>query len=216
MTRFYVISTSDGSPEKGRCIASVASQVGVNVFHRYIDASTQECKLSAMQNFLIAMCNVPDPDDVIACVDGDDWLLHESALAIVAKIYDEKPETWVTYGQFRSYALGVECTPYPRDEYRSEPWRASHLKTFRAGLFHKIKRDDLRVGGEFTRYCCDLAVMFPLLEMAGPERTVFNPEPIYFYNNAHRFEFAEREGVAAWEVEKHFRSLPRYERVLAL
>src|SRR5579884_193093 len=142
------------------------------------------------------------PDDIVACVDGDDWLASPDALACVRRAYAEHG-CWVTYGQFRYVggALGF-CRPYASardfDGLRRE-WRTSHLRTFRAGLFHRIAEQD-------PAYAClcdddgaplpsaeDAALMFPLLELAGFERVRFIDEVLYVYNDANPRSVHHRE-----------------------
>ena len=213
--KIAVVSTAfaPAADVKARHMKSVSEQEDVDVVHIFLDAATQAFPLPKLENIMHAVGQIPD-DCVVALVDGDDWLLHSRALRIVADVYEAKPETLVCYGQFRSYTLGFECSAYPGDEYRLEPWRASHLKTFRAGLFNRIAHPDLcDENGQWLRYADDLAMMFPMLEMAGPERTVFQPQPIYFYNNAHVRAFTEEHGAGILHCEKLVRSRPRYKRI---
>ena len=47
-------------------------------------------------------------------------------------------------------------------------WMASHLRTFRHDLWLKIEDSDLRDNdGNYYPTTWDLAIMFPMLEMAG-------------------------------------------------
>jgi hypothetical protein len=176
-------------------------------------------------------CHSLPPETVVCWLDADDWLLPD-ALETVAAAYAED-DVWLTYGQFwfcqwtgegwrRSNGV---ATPYPDDvvrrgAYRADPWRASHLKTWRAGLFHQIKEADLkRPDGTWITEATDLAVMFPLLEMAGERhRCVLNP--IYEYNCANPqsiFNMApeERDKRQAYQLaeDARIRDLPRYERL---
>jgi hypothetical protein len=98
---------------------------------------------------------------------------------------------WLTYGSF-------VCDDGQRDwqwhaafgrRYEGPPralaWRASHLKTFRAGLVQRIPYTYLqdRTGLAFTT-CLDRAVMFPLLDMAG-ERYAVATDPLVVYHRGH-------------------------------
>jgi hypothetical protein len=58
----------------------------------------------------------------------------------------------------------------------------THLRTFYAWLFKKIKLEDLLYLGEFYPMTWDMAMMFPMIEMAG-ERHQFIPEIMYIYND---------------------------------
>lgn len=151
-----------------------------------------------------------DDDDIIVWLDGDDQLATPHALETVAAYHEAG--ALVTYGQFiwndGSIGFAGPVGPDPR----SEPWRATHLKTFRAGLVKKIKDEDLRDSdGEYFKYVTDQCVMLPLLEMA-PERSVFIPKVLHIYSGG-------RGTTSPSDMEKEMsalrliRSRPRYGRV---
>jgi len=101
------------------------------------------------------------------------------------------PTALVTYGSYMLSHNQVRgcAAPYVKTEYRSEPWRASHLKTCRAGLFHRIDERDLKDDrGEYLQHAADHAIMFPLMEMAGPERVVYVEPILYVYHYDESFE----------------------------
>jgi glycosyltransferase involved in cell wall biosynthesis len=91
--------------------------------------------------------------DTIAFVDGDDYLADEHALDLVKQQYEEHG-AWLTYGSFRveqggSGALGA----YPEEVVRNRTfrrcrWRASHLKTFRYGLWKHVRADAFNASHE--------------------------------------------------------------------
>lgn len=194
----HVVSTGFASPAKTRCLASVRSQSCV-VIHHYVEASDQDPPKSALQNRAEIVRDLR-ANDVVVELDGDDWFAHDGVLATVAALY-ENPELWVTYGSFR-YADGRPgfAAPYETTDYRHEPWKATHLKTYRAGLFHRIKAVDLRTPeGDWMTRAIDQAVMLPLLEMAGPQHARFVPWVLYVYNFATSVEFTTRADITAQE-----------------
>jgi glycosyltransferase involved in cell wall biosynthesis len=131
-------------------------------------------------------------DEIVICLDGDDQLADNNVLCFLNHIYEnEVSETnqaiWLTYGQFKktSGSLGF-AKEYPKKIienrlFREFPWRATHLKTFRAWLFKKIKKEDLLFNGSFFPFCSDLAFMFPMLEM-GKNHIKYIQEVLYIYN----------------------------------
>jgi hypothetical protein len=201
-----VISTGLNAPAKPKCLASVASQRGVPFRHVYIEAGEQSPRLSMTENVHRAVYAC-DPSDIIVSVDGDDWLPHDGVLAKVQAMHDAG--AWVTYGSFvfhdepgfnpktwwpgkRDDIVYAHQDPrhqrpaYPRHAYAStayrlEPWLASHLKTFRAFLYQGIAEEDLMVEGDWS-FCNDHAIMFPMLEMAGPDRVMHCKDLMYVYN----------------------------------
>ena len=58
-------------------------------------------------------------------------------------------------------------------QVRTIAYVAQHLRTFKAGLFKKIQKEDLMLNGKFYEVNADMAVMIPLLEMAGPAHSKF-------------------------------------------
>lgn len=141
-----------------------------------------------------------DDEDVIVTVDGDDWLAHAEVLALLDRHYAD-PDVWLTYGSHRRWKnklrhrLGLKkrlgiANAYPNaiTEARFFRWHeftASHLRTFRKFLWDAVDDADLRDdAGVYYRTAWDLAVMFPMMEMAGPAHIRFIEEMIYVYNNS--------------------------------
>ena len=210
-----VVSTCFRSPAEDRCRESVASQTW-KAPHIFIDAALQEVPKTHSEN-LYDVVSAIDPDDVVVQIDGDDWLARSDALEIVAHLYED-PEVWLTYGSFldtNGSNFGIDGPYAPNEDIRTSPWRCSHLKTFRAGLFQCIDPEDLRwPGREFTARAVDSAIMFPMFEMAGWERTRWVKEVIYTYNWENCTYVTNPElksdGVtAAW----FFMSKPHYHRI---
>ncbi len=126
--------------------------------------------------------------DIIAILDGDDQFAHNRVLCRINEAY-ANPNIWLTYGQFREYPHGILgfCRPYPqyvidRNSFRYHPDTPSHLRTFYAGLLHKIRKEDLLFHGEFFSMTYDLAIMFPMIEMARTHHR-FIGDVLVNYNN---------------------------------
>lgn len=156
--------------------------------------------------------------DIIAILDGDDWLARADALELVARAH--QAGAWVTYGSWVANKQGYRQSTgaYPAGtEVRQEPWRATALRSFRRGLFDRVKEEDLRDGGGGFYTCCpDLALMFPALEMAGLDRSAFVPEPIYFYNRASGAAVGDTRRKAQDKAASELRARPKYDRLVAL
>jgi len=139
-----------------------------------------------------------DEDDVICTLDGDDRLLEPFSLEIVAEIYRGKPNCLLTYGQYvTSSGKPGHCKPYIRNEFdllREKSFRASHFRTFKWKLYREFLRQDPEVlsykddKGDFFLMAADLAIMFPLMEIAGYPNIIFNETPIYWYRLHERNE----------------------------
>jgi len=131
----------------------------------------------------------PKPEDVIVVLDGDDWLTSNHVLSKLNEYYS-RDKCMVTYGSFVQYpqgSVGQEASEYPKEvissnSYRTDTWRASHLKTFKHSLWSKVKEEDMKdEDGKFYEISYDQAMMLPLLEMAG-EKAKYIPEVLYVYN----------------------------------
>lgn len=218
--KYTVLSTGFRVPADARrkCILSVQRQfrppIGPEFEHVYIDAAEQPSPKAHFENLVEVIGKLPD-DRIVACLDGDDWLGPPNALCTVARYFAAGAQ--VTYGSFMfaDGRRGCPSAPYqPGENIRAVPWQATHLKCFRAGLFKKIKHEHLKLpSGVWIPHARDLALMFPLLEMAGPARTAHVAESIYVYNYANSTEFNGGEEFRKAELEcvKYVRSLPPYE-----
>jgi hypothetical protein len=167
------------------------------------------------------------PETVVIYLDGDDWLWRADAVSIVAKAY-ANPDVWMTFGQF-VHATGEPgwAAPYwnigKEINFREQGFLATHLKTFRAGLFQSIRLDQFLVehaqglvprDNEWITEALDVAIMFPMLEMAG-ERHRFIPEVLMCYENENPTSptmLPERRAQQVAEC-KRLMALPRYSRL---
>src|SRR5207248_697575 len=143
-------------------------------------------RCGAMANWYYTISLCPD-HKIVLNLDGDDMLAHPQVLTKLAEIY-KNYDVWMTYGQFTQWPKGGTgwCKPMPADVIASNcvryfPDMPSHLRTFYAWLFKKIKKEDFMHEGELVAMTCDQAMMFPMMEMAG-ERYAFISEILYFYN----------------------------------
>ena len=183
--------------------------------HNFCDQTIlikREKNLGGLQNIYEA-CHKCSNDEIICLVDGDDWLASNDVLDILESYYNNG--AWLTYGQFihhPSAKLGL-CSEYSKEELisqktRSLPWRCSHLKTFYAGLFKKIKKEDLVYDDQFITSATDLAIMFPMLDMA-TTNVRYIPEILYVYNNQNPLSHHQ----IRHDKQRFFRDLIRSKKV---
>jgi glycosyltransferase involved in cell wall biosynthesis len=124
-----------------------------------------------------------DDEDIVIELDGDDFLLNSDVVGDIRKIYSDK-KTWLTNGSFM-YSNGdpgfsQKCNP---DTVRRDPFRFSHLRTWKTFLWKSIPQDYLRDdNGEYFKSAADVAYTFSLLELAGEENYRFLPNLYYVYN----------------------------------
>lgn len=202
------------------CETSVQAQT-VAVRHVYIDAAEPgkhgECSLHLHREI-----GKLDPATIVVWLDGDDWLAHDRAVERVLQQYARG--AWCTWGQFQ-HADGAPGWAQPRDVMvpaRRQPWFATHLKTFRAGLFQRIHAQDLQTARgmihsdrlqvdsfEWLTRAVDLAVMYPIVEMAA-ERGHFIPEVLCIYSGENTPPEGVREG---WREADRVRNMQSYDRL---
>jgi len=162
------------------------------------------------------------PKKVVVLVDGDDKLARKDALDIVASHY-KNPHVWMTYGDFATDPVnwGSCCEEIPKfilktREFRRYRWVTSHLKTFYAKLFHKIKKEDLLWKGQFFPMTSDLAIFFPLLEMASRKHIRFVRETLYTYNVTNPLNDYRVNSGLQQELDLYIRSMPPYKSLKTL
>lgn len=152
--------------------------------------------------------------EIVATVDGDDWAATPQMLSRVNAAYAD-PQVWLTYGQFQFYPQGTPgyCSEIPRDvtsSIRRNSGAATHLRTFYAGLFKKIAKNDLMYNGAFYAVTWDKAMMAPMLEMANG-KWQFIQDILYTYNNCNPISDAALHGAEQVRMRDHIIELPAYE-----
>lgn len=148
-------------------------------------------KKYALGNFYDVIHSLPD-EDIVLHLDGDDQLIGPNVLNTLDNVYDSG-DVWVTYGSFEydyesrnpdpSASPRGFMTQLPADRHnRTYPWVCTHLRTHKSWIFKLIKKNDLMMNGEFYKKAPDLAMMWPMVEMAGPDHAKFIYEALYLYN----------------------------------
>lgn len=121
----------------------------------------------------ISLCK---PDEIIVNVDGDDWLAHDHVLAHLNQLYQTN-DIWLTYGQFKNWPTKTPgwCKQIPahiveKNTFRSYGFWFAQPRTYYAWLAQRINPKDLinPQTNDFYRVAGDVALMFPMVEMAGP------------------------------------------------
>lgn len=164
--------------------------------------------------------------EIVVLLDGDDWFAHERVLEGVAQRYASRPELGLTWGSYLVHD-GNDAAPLVRGDYaqpipvedwprlREGPWRFGHLRTFRAGLWEHIRPADLRdpATGAFWSAAPDNAFMFPLAELAGPDRCLFVPDASYIYNNRNPASEYRSRPADVERCVRAIRAMPPYKRL---
>lgn len=207
---YRVIFTDDCSSDKTfEKAEQIASRSNCN-----IKLIKNENRLGALEN-LYNMITSCEDEEIILTLDGDDWLAHDGVLKKLNEIYTSY-DVWITYGQYQNYpdgGRGIAKAPpgnVIKDSlFRQFDWCYSHLRTFYAWLFKQIKKEDLCYNGNFMSMTWDLAMMFPMVEMAGTRQTYID-DILYIYNldnpiNDHKVNVKLQQ-----DLDRYVRRLPKY------
>lgn len=176
-----------------------------------------ECRMGALHNLYHAIRQVSD-NAIIVTLDGDDWFAHDHVLERINQIYND-PEVWMTYGTYQIYPDatigGWRAIPeevIQAHAFRESQWYSSHLRTFYAGLFKRIAREDLMYEGAFFQVTWDMAFMFPMLEMAGFHSRHL-PEILYVYNQSNPINDYKVRLPLVLAMDRFIRGKPKYRRL---
>ncbi len=161
----------------------------VNQERRFFTLVRNVNRAGALANLYRAIHSCDD-NEVIVTLDMDDWFAHENVLSDINEAYSSG-EVWLTHGTLQTYPTGevAWCEPVPEHIIKKNAFRSfkcpSHLRTFYAWLFKKIKLEDLLYNEQFYPMTWDMAIMYPMIEMAG-FRHKFISKVNYIYNVANQ------------------------------
>jgi len=195
---FEVYFVDDASPDNtiGRLIEEIAGDTRFHIFKNEFNAG------SPLENIVKAFDYAnPADEDIIVNIDGDDWLASVFVLQYLNSVYNNT-QCWLTYGNYQMYpsgqlgghaSLSIPNEVSDANAYKQYPFVSSHLRTYKAGLFKKVDRNDLldpRTGKIYTE-ASDLALMFPMLEMAGNKRAIKTDDILLILNRENEMNEAK-------------------------
>lgn len=181
-----------------------------------------EVRKTALENIHDAIMNHCDPNDIVVLVDGDDWLPNKNTLSHINDFYNQS-DCWIMYGQ-ANWTDGRRgfASAYSEEEFknlRKSQFRVSHIRTFRAGLYQKIKEQDSEfscmkdANGDFYKMTYDVAIMFPILEMAGVEKVAFNDMILYIYNRNNPISDDKVNQQLQWNIHTEISNKKSFEKI---
>lgn len=174
-------------------------------------------RLGALSNIYHIIHDQCEDDAIIVSLDGDDWFYDNQVLKKINAVYCKK-KVWITHGKMIEYPSNHTgwSVPIPRKIIAKNAFRTyrcpSHLRTFYAWLFKKIRLEDLVYNGEFFVMTWDQAIMFPMMEMAG-NRHFFVKDLTYVYNMDNPINDNKVNAQLQRDLEVYIRSMPRYQRL---
>ncbi len=201
---FRVIYYDDGSTDK--TLKIVTEFVRRHHVNGKISIIHNANRVGPHENYYKMIHSCKD-SEIIVIVDGDDWLAHDKVLSRLATVYNN-PSVWLTYGQFETYPSGkrgfarqIPQKVIEQNNIRSYPWVTTHLRTFYAWLYKLIRQEDLIFDGKFIRRCGDVAIMLPMVEMAG-FHSKFISDILLIYNRANENNYGKPLGDAFASIDE--------------
>lgn len=167
-------------------------------------------------------------DAVVVNVDGDDWLAGKDVFQYIVQTY-RRTQCLLTYGDCyiwdgskmteRSASPERKYTNVPysdqvvrKSSYRKELFLPLHLLTWKAGLFKAVPKSNFQDStGKWLRYCVDLAMYFPMLEMA-KGRYFVSDQLLYVYNNESQYNAIKVNPLEVVKDELIIRKKPACQR----
>lgn len=170
-------------------------------------ANQRQTALPNIHNAIIRFCT--DPEDIIILVDGDDSLLSKGVLSFINDFYNEH-NCLMMYGSSK-WTDGRPCcaSAYSKFEFtnlRGAPFRVSHIRSFKAKLYHQIGIQDTEWNcmkdnnGQWYKMTYDVAMFLPMLEIAGYDKVKYNPKPLYLYNRENPISDDRVNQTLQWNI----------------
>lgn len=150
-----------------------------------IKVKTRKEKYGEVRNTL-EECALLDDNDIVVRLDAGDWLTDLGALEIINIFYERHDPAVLWTAQRWSFTdYNISGPIDPNVSLYKQPWKTSHLKTFRVKDFKGINvKNFLDDEGNFIMIACDQAIFLPMLERARIKNRplIFIPRVMYHYN----------------------------------
>lgn len=157
-----------------------------------INAWRSSNRMTALPNIHNGIINYSkDPDDIIFILYGDDWLSNKNVLKKINQAYNES-DCLITYGSAKlSDGKKSYSGQYKESDFkylRKITQKFTYPITFKRLLYDKFIELDpkceqfLDKENKWFNCCSFQAISFPLLELAGFNKTKYINEILYIYN----------------------------------
>ena len=161
---------------------SIAKKYGVE---NKITVIRRKEKHGEVRNTLVELEKLKD-EDVVVRLDAGDWITDLGCFHILDKAYQQHDPAVVWTGHRWSFSdTNISGPIDPNVSMYRQPWRTSHLKTFRVKDFTGINQKNFTDDeGNYIMIACDQAIFLPMLERARRRGRplVFIPRVMYHYN----------------------------------
>lgn len=196
---------------------AVRQYIADHNLHDKIRLVDNTMRRGALANLYTAI-HATDDNHVVVTLDGDDWLASPDALTVISRMYEDK-NTWLTYGSYVEHPSGRVHPPHAipslvtdHNAYRRYTWLSTHMRTFYAWLFKRIKKEDLQKDGDFYAKTGDMACMFPMLEMAS-HHARWCDTIVYVYNLENPINDWKEDLQLVLVLDREIRAKKPYEKL---
>ncbi len=210
-SEYRIIYCNDSSTDQTAQL--VKKYIAANKLEPKFTYRENDFRLFALQN-IYTMVHTCADDEIIVLIDGDDRLDNTEVLSYLNKLYSEN-DILMTYGNFRyastgqttSWVKAYDSHTIEQNTFREDTTTGiGHLRTFYAGLFKKIKEEDLKLNNEFLKSAYDVAILYPMIEMAGKRHKCIG-KVLYIYNdlnpiNNHKINHDLQKSMASYIMSK--------------
>lgn len=178
MTVIDDVST-DGTANK---VKEMAKAVGLE---DKITVKSRDEKYGEVRNTLVevACC---DDEDVVIRLDAGDFITDLGCFELLDAIYSSHDPAVIWTGhRWKLTNTNISGPIDPNVSFYEQPWRTSHLKTFRVRDFRGLNPQNfLDDDGDYITIACDQAIFLPMLERARRRARplIFVPVCMYHYN----------------------------------
>lgn len=218
-TNYRILYIDDCSPDgTGDLVEAYVKEKGQA--HRVTVIKNTERK-KALANIYNAVHSCQD-NEIVALVDGDDFVAHINVFNVLNRTYSD-PNIWLTFSQFfllphnqRGWGKQYPADIIERNAFREYQGTPTHMRTFYAGLFKKIKLEDLMYEGDFFSMTYDMAIMLPMVEMARKGHYAFINKVLYLYNDMTPINDHKVNKGLQKKLDLEIRSRERYEALTKL
>jgi len=230
MNSFLIISCFYNASEFiERCVGSILSQDYQNYRVLFVDDASTDGSLDLIDdderfikirneqnkgllyNFATYLPKYAKAEDIIIVLDGDDALYNSKSLLKLDQFYQET-SCLVSYGQ-SMWTNGKKgfARAYTKEEFknlRKGPFICSHLRSFKYELFIEMINQDPNFDcykdekGNFLMMAGDVAVMYPILEIAGFENVKYNDNILYLYNFSNPISDHVKNQQLQWDCHR--------------
>ena len=113
------------------------------------------------------VCLDLDDDVVVVRLDAGDWITDMGCFEVLDIIYRQNDPAVLWTDQRWGFSTQSICGPIDRNiSVYQQPWKSSHLKTFRARELKGLNEQNFKDDGNWIQIACDQAIFLPMMERA--------------------------------------------------